>query len=190
MNSVEIIVIIIMIILVVFYINNQNFEVEYVISNVDGKRYLVKNLPDKKKAADTLARLNIQLKKLISEMEKRFPDDESVQRLKKNYRPSNISEGSEKHTYTSYSINKGEKIVFCLRARDASNKLVSFNVLKYVAIHELSHLMTKEIGHPKVFWDNFKKLLNVAIDAGIYKKIDYSKKPARYCGLTIKSSVI
>ena len=190
MNSVEIIVVIIMIILVVFYIQNQNFEVEYVVSNVDGKRYLVKNLPDKKKAADRLARLNIQLKKLIHEMEKRFPHDESVKRLKQNYRPANISEGSEKHTYTSYSINKGEKIVFCLRSRDGSNKLVPFNVLKYVAIHELSHLMTKEIGHPKRFWDNFKKLLNIAIDIGIYKRIDYSKNPAKYCGLTIKSSVI
>jgi hypothetical protein len=190
MNSVEIVITIIMIILIVFYIQNQNFEVEYVISNVDGNRYLVKNLPDKKKAADMLAKLNISLQKLITEMERQHPEDEAVKRLKSNYRPANISEGSEKHTYTSYSINKGEKIVFCLRARDGSNKLVPFNVLKYVAIHELAHLMTRDIGHPKVFWDNFKRLLLVAVEIGVYKKTNYAESPAKYCGLTIKSSVI
>jgi hypothetical protein len=50
--------------------------------------------------------------------------------------------------------------------------------------------MTKEIGHPPTFWKNFKRLLTVAIDAKIYKKIDYAKNPVEYCGLSIKSSVV
>lgn len=190
MNSVEILVIIIMLILVVFYVNNQNFEVEYVISNVDSRRYLVKNLPDKKKAANMLGRLNQRLVRLIKKMSVRFPNDESVKRLKKNFRPENVSEGSEKHTYTSYSVNKGERIVFCLRARDGSERFVPFNVLMYVAIHELAHLMTLEIGHPPVFWENFKRLLKFAIDEGLYEHEDYSKNPTPYCGLMIKSNIL
>lgn len=190
MNSVEIIILLIMLILIVFYVHNQNFEVEYVISNIDGRRYLVNNLPDKRKAADTLARLNNKLKKLIAEMAHRYPKDESVKRLQKNFVPDNVSEGSEKHTYTSYSINKGERVVFCLRSRDGSNQFVSFNVLMYVAVHELAHLMTKEIGHPPIFWENFKRLLQVAIDTGLYKHQNYAKHPTQYCGITIKSSVI
>jgi WLM domain len=59
--------------------------------------------------------------------------------------------------YTSYSVNKGEKIVMCVRQKD--NSLVPKNVVMYVGIHELSHIMTSDIGHTPEFWDNFKFLL-------------------------------
>ena len=190
MNIIEAFILIVMIFLIVFYIQFQNIEVEYVGSKVDGRAYLVKNLPDKVKAANMLANLNNALQELIQKMIEIYPDNEDVKRLASNYSPDSLSEGTETSNYTSYSVNKGEKIVFCLRSRDGDNKLVKFNVLKYVAIHELSHLMTKEIGHPPVFWDNFKLLLQTAVDAGLYKHTNYSKKPANYCGMTIKSSVI
>jgi predicted metal-dependent hydrolase len=190
MNLSEIFVITIMAIIIVFYIQGQSVEVEYVVSDIDGRRYLVKNLADKKDAANMLAKLNESLVKLIQEMKREYPKSEDVKRLEKNYNPDSISEGTENNNYTSYSINKGEKIVFCLRSRDGGDKLVPLNVLKYVAIHELSHLMTKEIGHPPILWENFKKLLKVAVKKGIYKKIDYSTTPVKYCGLIIKSSVL
>ena len=190
MNLSEIFIIVVMLVIIVFYVQSQNVEVEYVVSNVDGRRYLVKNLPDKKKAADMLARLNKRLMKLIDIMTKQFPKDQDVKRLKSKFDPSHISEGTDKSNYTSYSVNKGEQVVFCLRSRDGKDKLVSFNVLMYVAIHEMAHLMTKEIGHPPVFWENFKRLLQVAIDHKIYIKTDYKKEPVEYCGLTIKSSVL
>ena len=179
-----------MIVLIIFYIQNQNIEVEYVISSVDGKAYLVKNLPDKKRAADMLARLNRSLQKLVALMQSKYPNNEDVKRLVSNFDPNSLSEGTETSNYTSYSVNKGEKIVFCLRSRDGQDKLVPMNTLKYVAIHELAHLMTKEIGHPPTFWENFKLLLLVAIDNKIYKRTNYSKTPVKYCGMTIKSSVI
>ena len=176
--------------IIVFYIQSQSIEVEYVVSDIDGERYLVKNLADKKDAANMLAKLNESLESLIEAMKKEYPNSEDVKRLASNYNPRNISEGTESNNYTSYSVNKGEKIVFCLRSRDGDDKLVNLNVLKYVAIHELGHLMTKEIGHPPTFWDNFKMLLIVAIKKGIYKKTNYSKSPVSYCGLTIKSSIV
>ena len=60
----------------------------------------------------------------------------------------------------------------------------------YVAIHELAHLMTKEIGHPPELWRNFKILLQEGIRIGIYEKIDYSKEPVKYCGMKIKSNIL
>jgi hypothetical protein len=60
----------------------------------------------------------------------------------------------------------------------------------YPALHELGHIMTSEIGHTKMFWDNFKFILKEAIEIGIYKKIDFQENPTPYCGITIKSSVI
>lgn len=80
--------------------------------------------------------------------------------------------------------------MFCLRSREGDDKLTSFNVLKYVAIQELAHLMTKEVGHPPQFWENFKRLLKVAIKHNMYTKIDYNEKPVKYCGITIKSFVV
>lgn len=190
MNFIDSVIFVIMLLLITFYIQSHSFEVEYVVSNVDGRRYLVKGLPDKKEAADVLAKLNKKLQKLINEMKSMYPEDEDVRRLANNYNPDNLSEGTDESNYTSYSVNKGEQIVFCLRSRDGRNKLVPMNVLTYVAIHELAHLMTKEIGHPPVFWKNFKRLLVVAVEKNIYQKTDYSSKPTKYCGLTIKSSVI
>ena len=190
MNIVEGFILIIMVVLILFYIQQQNIEVEYFVSNVDGRAYLVKNMPDKKQAANKLARLNISLQKLIKIMDEKYPDNEDVKRLVSNFDPNSLSEGTETSNYTSYSVNKGEKIVFCLRSRDGNNTLVPLNILKYVAIHELAHLMTKEIGHPPQFWDNFKLLLQVAIDNKIYKKTNYAKAPVKYCGMTIKSSVV
>ena len=57
--------------------------------------------------------------------------------------------------------------------------------MMFVAIHELAHLMTKEVGHTKNFWDNMKFLLVKAIDIDIYKKQDFNSVPKEYCGTTI-----
>ena len=39
--------------------------------------------------------------------------------------------------------------------------------------------MTDEIGHTPKFWNNMKKILEVAIDLKIYKDVNYSEKPER-----------
>ena len=36
--------------------------------------------------------------------------------------------------------------------------------------------MTESVGHKKEFWENFKFLLENAVDMGIYKAEDYKKK--------------
>ena len=105
-----------------------------------------------------------------------------------NFNPNNITESDENNKYTSYSINKGEKIVFCLRSRDKDNKLVNLNTMMFVAIHELAHLMTKSIGHTKEFWDNMRFLLKKAIDMKIYTKQDFKNNPQPYCGTQITDS--
>jgi hypothetical protein len=65
------------------------------------------------------------------------------------------------------------------------NKLIDINTLTFVALHELSHIMTESIGHKQEFWTNFKFMLKHAVKEGIYEPIDYSKSPEDYCGLMI-----
>lgn len=181
-------------VLIVFYVKNQYYaEVEIVYSKIDNRPYVVKSLPNKQRAADLLAKMNRRLILLVEHMQKndggKF-DQTDVDRLASNFNPDNISEGTDKSNYTSYSINKGEKIIFCLRSRDGNDKLIDLNTVMYVAIHELGHLMTEEVGHPPAFWKNFRILLKEAVDMGLYKTVNYAEKPVRYCGIDIKSNVL
>lgn len=173
-----------------FYMKEQFTEVSRVRSNVDNNEYLVRNEKDNKEAANLLAKMNIKLLQLIEVLKKDYPKDERTKRVIKNYDPKALSESDENNKYTSYSVNKGEQIVFCLRMRNANNTLVDENTLTYVAIHELGHLATKEVGHLDVFWNNFKWLLQIATDNGIYNYVDYSKNPQPYCGLVISSNIL
>jgi hypothetical protein len=66
-----------------------------------------------------------------------------------------------------------------------NNNLIDDNTLMFVAIHELSHIMTKSIGHKTEFWQNFKFLLENAKESGIHTPVDYKKEPKEYCGMTI-----
>ena len=72
-----------------------------------------------------------------------------------------------------------------MRTKDGTNKLIDDNTITFVAIHELAHLMTKEIGHVPPFWNNMKYLLDIGIKLGVYKYVDYSDKPVKYCGTQI-----
>jgi predicted metal-dependent hydrolase len=115
---------------------------------------------------------------------------EDIDRLVANFNPDNFSETTPDAKYTSYSVNKGEKIVFCMRDKKDGEELVKENIMTFVAIHELGHLMTKSVGHEPEFWNSFKLLLKVAIDNGIYKNIDFNNTPKDYCGVKITDSPI
>ena len=163
-------------------------KLEYVRSTVDGRDYQVQSLPDMQAAADLLAKIRQRLDTLMSHLSKMYPEDERTKLLQKNFRSDRISEGAEKEKYTSYSINKGERIVFCIRSRDASKKLMDLNTMMFVALHELAHVASTEIGHTEAFWDNFRWLLEEAIQIGIYKEQDFLSKPVPYCGIMITDS--
>lgn len=173
---------------VTFGIKKMMSEVEYVTSSVDNQKYLVQDLPDKQEASDYLAKLNIVLTNLIRYLSDKYPNDHRVTRLQKRYEPRNVSEGSSKSGYTSYSVNKGEKIVVCIRQTDS--KFVDMNEVLYVVIHELAHLATDEIGHTEKFWKNFSFLLENAVDFGIYEYRDYKKNPTSYCGIKLTSTIL
>ena len=91
--------------------------------------------------------------------------------------------------FTAYSENKGEKIAFCLnKNKENDDNLIDEHTLTFVAIHELSHVMSISIGHKSEFWENFKFLLENAKEAKIHEPVDYSKKPVDYCSLKINDS--
>ena len=183
-------VVLVIIAIIYAYVASSREEVEYVKSSLDGRDYLVQKKDDSEDAANVIASVTNDLLSLVRHMAAKFPDDPDVKRLVDNFDPSAISEGSAQSGYTSYTVDKGAKMVMCVRQDDAQGTLVDKNVVLYVAIHELGHIMTSEIGHTDMFWSNNKRLLKEAIAEGIYTKTDFSKAPAPYCGINIKTSII
>ena len=168
------------------YYQSDAYNLKCIISDVDGEKYCVRERSKLQLAADLLAKVTGNCKNLVDYVGKKYPDNEDVQRLKKNFNPEKISETLPTSEFTAYSENKGEKLAFCLnKKKEDSSKLIDINTLTFVAIHELSHIMTKSEGHKQVFWQNFKFLLEAAKEANIYQPVDYKKNPEPYCGMDI-----
>lgn len=179
----------IIIYLIISYFDKRSSEVSFVKSKVDDKTYLVRNGPDKQRAADLLADINKRLTTLIKKLHEKYPNKPEVQRLVDKFDPDNLSEGSNNSGYTTYTVNKGEKMVFCLRDRNGTNELHDINTLMFVALHELGHIATKDFnGHDEVFKKNFKFIIDEAIKMGLYEYTDYTQNPKSYCGIMITDS--
>ena len=162
----------------------KNQEITQVKSSVDGRKYIVRKLPDAQAAADKLANINKKIISLVDSLEE--DDRKGIKRLKKRYNPDQLSETGLGAKYTSYSVNKGEKISICVRQPD--NSFINDNIIIFVFIHELSHVMTEEVGHTPKFWDNMAYLLEQGEKIGIYVPEDYSENPVDYCGMEINST--
>lgn len=160
-------------------------------SSVDGNMYQVRDMPDKQEAADLLARVRQRMQKLYNYLIATYPEKLQVKQLKQNFKPdpSRISESTPDAEHTSYSVNKGESVHFCLRQRQGNNEsLVKENIMVFVALHEMAHMVTPTIGHGPDFWNNFGWLLKIAEDQGIYTYEDFSAHPVSYCGVKITDS--
>lgn len=171
------------------YINflRKSLNLDLVLSNSNNKEYYVRKLPDKQEAADKLGSLSIKLIDLINHCEKKETKKEEIERLSENFNAEIITENIPGSRYVAYSVNKGDELSICIRDKK-TEKFIDDNIIIFVAVHELAHIMTKETGHPPVFWENMKYLLENAQEIGIYIPKDYSKEPVDYCGQEINST--
>jgi hypothetical protein len=186
-HSILIYIIIIFVVFVCLKIYNESdaFNLKCIISDVDGERYCVRERNKMELAANLLANVTKRCKDLVIYCGKKYPEDENVQRLVQKFNPTKISETLPTSEFTAYSENKGQKLAFCLNKQKDGTQLIDLNTLTFVAIHELSHVMTISEGHKQEFWKNFKFLLENAKAAGIYDPVDYKKNPEPYCGMDI-----
>ena len=175
---------------IAMYYKQSKYPLSYVKSSVDGEQYLVRNLPDKQEAADRLSRVRDKLVRLRKYLEQTHMDKPFVANMVKNFdaAPSRFSESTPDAQYTSYSVNKGQKIYMCLRQRDAEEQLVGENILTFVALHETAHTGTQSIGHTPEFWNHFAWLIKQAEHIKIYEYTDFAAHPVEYCGVHITDS--
>ena len=174
-----------------YYIIFNNYSL--IKSKIDGNKYYVQkkeSLTDMSETSDHIAKIVNRIKALIEHLKKTYPDDKRTIILEKNFDPTSVLEAPIVKGQTSYSINKGEKIMLCLRTRDEHEELIELNTMMFVTLHEIAHVCTVSIGHTEEFWENFKWILEEAINIGIYSKQEFSKNPVNYCGITISNSPI
>ena len=85
-------------------------------SFVDGEKYWVRNLEDKANAANTLANIKSNMEKLVNYLKNnmdRYKNNENYEYIKNlisRTKEIYIMETPSDEEYTSYTVNKGEKI--------------------------------------------------------------------------------
>jgi predicted metal-dependent hydrolase len=184
--------VIIIFIYIFLFINRNN--VIYIEANT-GTKFLVHKDDKKQEKANLLGQLVQNLYILKNHMvtnKTTFSEfEEYINQLSENFNENRtaIYETDPTSDLTSYSVNKGEELSFCLRSKK-TNELHDINLMMYVAIHEMAHIACPEIGHGDLFKKIFRKLVEEAIIIGIYKKINYSSQPSEYCGMILSSSII
>jgi hypothetical protein len=163
-------------------------------SSLDNRTYRVQNLPNKQGACNLMSKIRQNLEKIVESFKNdpNYKQDEPIQRMISRFNPNVLEENDMDADSTSYSENKGEKIVVCLRdkTKKPDYPLVEENTVMFVLIHEMAHLMTASMGHTPEFWTNFKKLLHDCVKLGVYQNVNYAKQPIDYCGMTITDSPI
>jgi|UniRef100_A0A6C0INK8 hypothetical protein len=172
------------------YQKSNNYDLKCIIAQEDGKTYCVRDRKKLQQSAELMAKVTNNMSKMVEYMRQNHPDDERTQRLVDGFNPNSISETLPTSKLTAYSENKGEKIALCLNKnkKKGEDELIDINTLTFVALHELSHIMTKSIGHKQDFWNNFKFLLENAKTSQIYNPVDYNKNPSEYCGMTLNDN--
>lgn len=205
-------------------LRSQRYTIErarLVRSRVDGEEYRVHlSHRDPAGAADRLAVLHFLSVELLDHLKNKYQrgrasrgvetrrgggpgpvrrrGEEITRNLLARYDPDTLAESSPLNAEgdTSFTVNKGELLAFCLRERDPGetgdpevHDFHNWIDLWFVAVHELTHVGIDEKGHPPEFWSAFKLLLAEAEDAALVpgggRWPDYEARPVRYCGLEI-----
>ncbi len=165
-----------------FSMRNQNL----VYYNYGGMDQLVRDLPNKQRSAELLSEIKVRLKKLIKYCAKKHPQNNNVKLMNSRFQPERVKETGMNETGTSYTINKSD-LHLCLRDKK-SNDLHGINILMFVSIHELAHVMSSSYGHNEEFSKNFIFLLNNAKQIGVYNPVNYSQSPQTFCGIQVDNS--
>ena len=151
-------------IFVFFIIMNKLYkkgEVLSIKSSIDNRTYIVRKLPDAKMASDKLATVNKDILRLIGSLDEH--EKEGILDLQTNYNPNTVSETLRGSKYTSYSVNKGEKLSLCIRKED--DTFIDHNTIIFVVIRTLffaeTILVETRYLIPAMVWLEFSLIITI-----------------------------
>ena len=176
-------------------------------SSLDNKVYNVRKGPDALKRADYLAFINAKLGVIVSSLKNNpnYNNDPAVQRLIKNWESGvSIKETGLLEPDAAYVINK-KYMSFCLQDSPFFGKLKTTsledtNLITYVGIHELSHIMSISTDHGEEFIRNFNFLLSYSkgltftnpfnnTTEPLYIPLKSLKTADNFCGVKLENSI-
>jgi hypothetical protein len=116
--------------------------------------------------------------------------DPIVERLLKRWKANNTQVRAIPPSvgYAAYTRNKGKEMTLCIpdNKREMQKDTVTF-----VLTHELAHMASNGSDHDKEFKTTFKRLLELALQAGLYEYQNFSPlNSGTYCGTEIKHTPI
>jgi len=173
---------------------------DYIKSSIDGKAYRVRSSKGKEEKADLLAIMNTKLDLIVNTLKNsKYSTNGNIQRLVQNWEKGvSIKEIGKMETDAAYVINK-QYMSFCL-PENTGKTIDNLNLMTYVGIHELAHIMSNETGHGDEFIQNFEFLLNYAKTLEYTDPILKEKMPVyiqlnklntadNYCGVSLTNSI-
>ena len=193
------IIIIILIILLIYVTLGRKcyefFTMTSIISDTDGNPYMVvSKYNDKKVASMIMGEINTFANDFIEKLRDACLNNPNNKKLcnitnilSNRYNTDSLQENEPTSPNdTSYTSNKGEVISLCLREKmTGDNKFHKPSIIKFVLLHELAHIITPELNHTRLFWSNFKFLLEFCDKYNIYTSDNYSKQSVNYCSLDV-----
>ena len=157
------------------------------VSEMDGKPHRVQcDYEDKETASNLLSVLNSTAEKLIQHLSSKYKDKKNdrgdmTRNLIRRYRGADRlveTNPNNRLMDTAFTLDKGYLVSMCLRTSKDKNlsKFHEQNLLKFVFIHELTHIAANVQNHPPRFWEAFRWILTEASDIGLYVPKDYAKE--------------
>lgn len=149
------------------------------------RKFNVIDMHDSKKADEILHELDEYAVRVIAELRSAYSDGLAgnyryfVYALINRYDGRKLAESAPTGVDTSYVTDKSRSLHMCLR--DANYNFHDMETLKYVLLHEMSHMGTIEVEHSLEFTNNFRWLLHFLADRGLYVPVDYARYPVFYC---------
>lgn len=178
-------IVVISVFITLYFIDIEAFAIYY-RSKIDNKEYKVQEYDKHYVAADMLAKINKTIDDIVIALKMKYPNDKRVKRFVYRLKNTELQETEHKPNESSYTLNKGELISFCLRKKNEEKEFHGLEEpIMFVLIHELAHIMSITEGHTSEFMDNFRFLLKEVHQFGLYSPQDYSKKPITYCGVRV-----
>lgn len=130
-------------------------------------------------------RMRLFIRWLRSHPDPRVGNDPDVRRLIRRWdahktyvRPIPASVG-----VAAYTRNKGSELHLCVPDDEMESK--DYNTMTFVLVHELAHIASSTNHHNDEFKANFRKLLDLAIESGVYRYQDFARSPGSFCGTAI-----
>jgi len=139
------------------------------------------------KAVRFLEKIDRRISHFVKHLEEKHHNDKRIKRFSKLKHRKIIEPELIKGT-SSYTINKGEILAFCVRLKHNNTIFHDEEILDFVIIHELAHVISKSIGHTREWLSNFKFLLQSLAESNLYIPVDYSKKNDNYCGVKVTNN--